>query len=185
LTADRFGNPNSAYYFDGKDDYINIENHPLSYHYVTVSLWIKTNKNQVNWGAFSWNTLGNPGGIDIAASKNVSSCAFRDEAWTKGSYPVITGIPLTGNKWQMVTFVYNNKGAYFYVDAVLKNSKSRESTLSNQNQRIHIGHLANHEIGYYHFDGSVDDVRIYNRALTELEIQALYKQAQVVLNKEE
>ena len=42
LSEDRFGNPNSAYYFDGVDDYIAIEPSSLVVNEsaITVSCWI-------------------------------------------------------------------------------------------------------------------------------------------------
>ncbi|GAH51929.1 unnamed protein product, partial [marine sediment metagenome] len=40
LTEDRFGNPNSAYSFDGVDDYVNVMNLPIT-DGVTVGAWVK------------------------------------------------------------------------------------------------------------------------------------------------
>jgi hypothetical protein len=37
LTSDRFGNPNSAYSFDGVNDYIDIGSFPLNYDYATMN----------------------------------------------------------------------------------------------------------------------------------------------------
>jgi hypothetical protein len=48
--------------------------------------------------------------------------------------------------------------------------------MSHYNSRIHIGDRE-YSAGRQYFDGKVDDVRIYNRALSESEVVALYSQA--------
>jgi hypothetical protein len=180
LSFDRFGNPDSAYSFDGVDDYIDAGAHPLSYEYASVSLWAKTDDNRDNYGLFAWNTSSNNGGIDLGVGilwaggpENVVNGAFRDDAWSGGSYPRIgSSTSVADNEWHHICFVYDGD-ARLYVDGSLENILPRSSTLSNQNQYMYFGHLVNQAVGQYHFQGHIDDIYIFNRALSEDEVGQL------------
>ena len=94
LTTDRLGNANSAYSFDGVDDYIDMGSFPFVYDYSSVSLWIKTGKGINNYGFFDWNNSYNDGGFSTAIGavydghpSDLLKIAFRDDLWIDGKYP--------------------------------------------------------------------------------------------------
>ena len=62
-----------------------------------------------------------------------------------------------------------------YVNGVLENSLAVSKTLGSNNGDLTIGRMNNPSYPYY-VGGKIDDVRIYNCALTASEIQTLYAQ---------
>jgi hypothetical protein len=74
--------------------------------------------------------------------------------------------------WHMVAVVYSSMGSFIYVDGIVNGSSANNSNfVSQSNAQIEIGcaKYCNRFSG-----GLIDDVRIYNRALSATEIQALY-----------
>jgi hypothetical protein len=80
---------------------------------------------------------------------------------------------LPTNEWIHVALAYDGGEARIYVNGQLDVSSnvSGEITQSNNELRIGLGDPA----GYFH--GTIDDVRIYNKALTQEEIQAIMQGA--------
>lgn len=80
----------------------------------------------------------------------------------------------------MVTGVYDKSAASsvmeLWIDDTMVASKEVDLGYSDTNIPLAIGALYRGEYGYTSelFDGVIDDVRIYNRALSEVEIQELY-----------
>jgi hypothetical protein len=79
---------------------------------------------------------------------------------------------LTLNKWYNIVGVYNGHNAMIYLDGVLidYHSNSNMDTLTSPNSP---------EIGYNngsYFNGKIDELRIYNRALHPKEVSALANQ---------
>jgi len=189
LTVDRLGNPNRAYHFDGGDSYIEIHDNPLlalSGNF-TVSAWVKKNgnwvqthpmiiaKNPINAAYILWVNHDHQEmeNADFSIRVNISGSIYTSRS---------SVIPETGN-WYQVTGVRRDSRLEIYVDGNLQNVE----TVPNSPVSITEGSLT---ISDYlstsdSFNGVIEDVRIYNRALTALEIKALYKQPQVVLNQEE
>ena len=170
----------NALEFDGVNDAVEIS--PIDYNgisYATVQLWLKTDvvNNSYNYGAFAWNNSNNNGGITIGISplSKLYIC-YRDNAWSSGSYPQIHSLTsVNDGEWHHVIFVYDSVGAKLYIDGTLENAITRNSQLSDiSNELIYIGHLANHPVGNYHFEGAIDEVAIWDRGLEASEVQALY-----------
>lgn len=65
--------------------------------------------------------------------------------------------------------VYNNRNMYFYADGKLIGTSYFNSTIFGYSNTLYIG-----AIGNYPFNGTIDEVRIYNTALTAAEIQKHY-----------
>ena len=87
-----------------------------------------------------------------------------------GGYQEIFGtstLPL--NTWSHVAGTYNGATLRVYVNGVQVASKAQSGTLLRTTSPLRIG--ANTQWGEY-FGGRIDEVRIYNRALTQAEIQA-------------
>ena len=79
--------------------------------------------------------------------------------------------------WYFVTAVYDNKNMEIYLNGQPHNTGTfgydTGSTTPDQNLSIGVRRYGASNIDHY-FDGSVDDVRIYNRALTTTEVLQLY-----------
>jgi Concanavalin A-like lectin/glucanases superfamily len=70
--------------------------------------------------------------------------------------------------WRLLTLVNNGSAQWVYVNGVLAATGTYTPIFPGPNTSINMG------AGSYHFNGSLDDVRIYNRALTDAEVKALY-----------
>ncbi|MEO0705021.1 MAG: NF038122 family metalloprotease [Cyanobacteria bacterium J06649_5] len=77
---------------------------------------------------------------------------------------------LTINQWHHVAVTYDGNNVQFYIDGQLDSSTAASITLGTSNEELVIGaDLA----GGSHFNGDLDDVRVYNRALSAEELAQL------------
>ena len=146
----------------------------------TVTAWIKAEPTQNNNAVFVGWGLNNPTErysfrLNASAS-NGSHWALRLEI--QGSY-AITQTPLNDGQWHHVA-VTNAEGSSieqvsFYVDGQLEEGLSGTSgggVINTASSSVVLGN-SGHAVGGYGFDGAIDDVRIYNEALPEGQIQAV------------
>ncbi|MFC2088981.1 LamG domain-containing protein, partial [Calditrichota bacterium] len=178
LTVDRFGKPNSAYFFDGIDDYIDTGNDaslkpPLP---ITVTMWVKyyglgqnmltTNFNETNYHGiiFGLNFVtgyfnmgyGDGGGIGPS---------YRRSKYTS---------PPPANEWFHIAAVIRgaeDMDIYFNgVDAGGTYAGSG-GALAYDNGSMNIGRYDSNQTGPPgYFYGILDQIRLYNRALNGSEI---------------
>jgi len=78
---------------------------------------------------------------------------------------------VNANDWHQVTAVYNGNAMNLYVDGKLDATQPWAGGIGKNNFDLLIGENAQ-EKGRC-FDGLIDDVRIYNYALSESDIKAL------------
>jgi hypothetical protein len=193
LTSDRKGNINSAYIFDGINDYIEIPHTSLfnfsNHQDFSISLWLlaNTTQNDMTGGGneiitkwdngtsgypFSMryiNGMSNPGlaGSFQASRYNSSTCADQPLVFT----PVFAL-----DMYRHVVYTKNGLSLKIYVDNVLTNEFNDfgENECSTTNSHsISVGTRGN---GIYFFTGKIDDIRFYNRALTTENITALFNE---------
>jgi hypothetical protein len=74
------------------------------------------------------------------------------------------------NSWQYVCGIYNGNNVVLYVNGAQTNSVSNVGSMGSTNVDVWIGNASTNE----DFTGKIDDVRIYNRALSDDELKALY-----------
>jgi prepilin-type N-terminal cleavage/methylation domain-containing protein len=87
-----------------------------------------------------------------------------------------TDIPL--NQWVQVVGVINSSNAYVYVNGILRGSDTHAMTnIAYGVYPIRIGRLSYTNGTTHALNGYIDDVRIYNRALNQDEVSALYNYA--------
>ncbi|MBF0231167.1 MAG: hypothetical protein HQK63_16485 [Desulfamplus sp.] len=177
LTSDKNGIENSAYSFDGTNDYclfepedkLNLDDA------LTISAWINPKNpssyynhivDKSNQWAFSL----------IGSELQVALVGVIPNSWWN------TGILLsetTGNKWYHVVVTYDNSlmknQVLVYVDGFESASLTVALALPlvNTTYKLAIGTQGQNP-GQTLFHGDIDEVRIYNRALSESEIQKIY-----------
>ncbi len=76
--------------------------------------------------------------------------------------------------WHHVAWVYSSGVVSFYLDGAANGTSSQVSGSANS-ANLYIG-TDNGTVQYY-FDGAIDDLRIYNRALSETEVKNIYQAA--------
>jgi len=168
LTEDRFGNSNYAYSFDGIDDKIIVNNVPVNTtigEYNTVSMW------------FFWN-----GDWDEMCFQSTISLWFSDGSGfgINGGNNHLLGIDYSGlvGEWiHVVAVLYNGVNSpttsKLYINSVRKTITDRRGAGENRIlwSTLYFGGT---ETGQYAFHGLLDDVRVYNRVLTDSEVTHLY-----------
>ena len=179
LTTDRFGNADSAYSFDGSNDYINSSDSFAPQSAGTISLWLNHAPNPGEGGIISARSDFGYSTGDLLI-QFINSDGFRVYYWNGAPYgsgggwqsPVGSNSELSSNIWQHLVFSWDSSvGSTVYLDSVEIGSASVPAPIFG-NLPIEIGRNRHQLIHYY--EGSIDDVYIYDRALSASEIQTLY-----------
>ncbi len=104
-------------------------------------------------------------------STNVpSGHVFTSENWPLNTDTATAGTAqLPANTWTHLAATYDGSTLALYVNGVLASSRPWTGTLVTTGARLGLG--GNSEWGE-HFQGTLDEVRVYNRALTQPELQA-------------
>ncbi|OGM91250.1 hypothetical protein A2755_02510 [Candidatus Wolfebacteria bacterium RIFCSPHIGHO2_01_FULL_48_22] len=165
------GKSGGALSFDGSNDYIFIGN-PSQYQFIhsssfTLTAWIYADSVSSGFKHIAGKSY-----LDYRFAQNNTAFSFRLD-----SNNMILEAPSsieTGN-WVYVAGVYNGdtKKTQIFVDGLESASSTNETidwtTTSNDFQ------IGNSPGESYYFDGYIDDVRIYNRALSAEEIKRIYE----------
>ncbi len=183
-TTDRFGRENEAMYFDGVDDYIDIDNSNLhnildftssNSEIFTVSVWINSNElldsSNSREARIITDLYGGGGGWDIKQYNGYLRMYYWNNGWYYIGFPNI----FKNNKWYNVIIVEENGIIKFYINGILKYTSSQITISTYDNAVIHIGGLG--DSNSWH--GIIDEVRIYNRSLSDEEIKKLYQETAI------
>lgn len=178
LVSDRFGNSNSAYEFTGNvANRIEIaDNSLLRPTNLTITAWVKVTA-QPSIGVFidkalgscsndSW-VLGTQGGSYSTWISNSSSCTL--------SF-VQQSSPITLNQWQFICLVVNDATDVqeLYVDGVMVSTSPITFSILYDNNPLILGAANENTAPYFPFFGVLDDVKIYDTALTSTQINLEY-----------
>jgi hypothetical protein len=172
LTADRFGNPEGAYEFDGLDDFILVHPAPkLNKEAFSLSVWVRYGRDAKLPG---WNNAivsqdGHDGRRVFQLSTHQQHVTWHrffqsDEVFIQE--PVSTGL------WEHYVTVYDGSKHKLYRNGVLMSVKEG-SFEPNDDEPLYIGRKSTDE-PYFFFRGAIDDIRIYDRPLEDDEIILLY-----------
>ena len=183
LTTDRNGVANQAYNFDGYNDFISInDNQTLNVSNVTVSAWY----NAVDYGSAQQEFQGH-----IASKRESSGWGTSFQLALENSTPnhtiwatyTIAGngwayyssnSVLTSQNWIHVTYTHDNTSAKIFINGILVNTTLISGGLQINNLPLWFGARPNAGGNSAFFNGKLDDIGIWNRALTDCEIQNLY-----------
>ena len=181
-SADRFGNLNSAYYFDGISSFIEVANSSnieLFGNDFSISVWVNSQSNIVSQGSHliskSLNTLilgTNDNGSSGFPNTNIKyGVGFDTYGKNYGIYPDI--LPKTG--WNHIVCVKTSSGYDYYINSQKYTLPYNQMNVSKTdiNNALFFGKINGGYVGA-NFNGFLDDIAIYNRALTQLEINNLY-----------
>ncbi|MFH1321651.1 MAG: LamG-like jellyroll fold domain-containing protein [Bacteroidota bacterium] len=180
LTTDRFGNDSSAYYFDGVDDYIDL-NAPLliANESATISAWIYYENIAVTQQLFYQSCPDNP---NVIIQFRFDDSGFQIHFGNNATW--LTPYSFTTYEWYHVVMKWDNYNTVtLYVNGILVDSKIYTNPLTSNagdyiyNSIIGRGKGTNGcSFDYYQvFDGIIDDIRIYNCALDSSQINSIYQ----------
>jgi hypothetical protein len=177
LTSGRIG---KSYQFDGLNDNILLSNANSIYNFTTqnftISAWIKP---QYNDGYATNRPIfvksGSSGDYSYGFYSFCSvTCQTRLLVSTTGTDTIIVTsasiIPI--NSWSYVTAVKNGTHIVLYVNGVESGTPTAfTSIISDEKQEPYIGY----GFGSSYYNGTIDEVTIWNRSLSSSEIQLLYQ----------
>ncbi len=183
LTQDRNGKVNSAFLF-GVSDYIKIDNTAQQqFSNITISAWVKplditTSKHHeiirrdTGYGSFLF---------AFQEYGSLLTFGINNTPVNESDTP-INPINFVDGEWHFVTGNYNGNKIVVYADGQFIDEKYFGVAMNQDSSSspIFIGSAAG--VGEY-FNGAIDDIRIYNRALTPTEIQQLYQTTETQLNQ--
>jgi prepilin-type N-terminal cleavage/methylation domain-containing protein len=155
---------NNCLSFDGVNDYVTLPN--LDANIFTVSIWIKRSR------------------ISVAGGQDRLLMSVNDNGW--GVYfnsdnkiylgkVSVNETPSTGtiadtSNWHHIVVSLSGSNANFYIDGVSSGTVAYSSTFNSSGGSYTIGSRGTNE----YFNGLIDEVRVYNRVLSQTEITALY-----------
>ncbi len=178
LTSDRFENANNAYFFDGLS-LITILNSQI-FHFGTLNnfstnIWFNKQSVNDNWHvimSYACPNTGGIGGYQLGTTTNLN-LEFGLDVST-----IYNGGNINNLSWHMLTATFDRQidVIKIYQDGQYIGSISVADSYSYTptcNPNILIGGERNYWSQYY-FNGKIDDIGIWNRALTPQEITNLY-----------
>jgi len=173
LTSDRYGNQNSAYFFDGINDHINIGSFPVNE--FTFAGWVNFEKfNPANLSAIiSRMTNSYAGGFELRA--NPDSILQMVVAETSGWNNTFSNVNLIRKKWFLVTSTYNGSEIKLFINSILVGSNPCSSATASGGE-IAFGTRPNNGTYDGWMNGIIDDFRIYSCALTPEQITSIYNE---------
>ncbi len=169
LTTDRFGNAKKAYSFDGISNYIDLIN--TNYTDFSISGWF-------NADTLKSYTFQNIGQKIFSKFTNSTFNGWEIELTSTG---YVSGMGLVNpsmsfvNNWYFISLVYtsNNQKMTLFQNGLLVDTILSFSNTPNS-APIRLGARPNLSGNLFWFDGKIDDIGIWNRALSEEEIKNLY-----------
>ena len=184
LTNDRFGNANSAYDFDGINDFIQVSNSnslSIGNNGLSISLWVK---NDAIWQSPRWlymvsksdqtgGPMNGPGyiirsGADGGAPFHYTP-VFKNNANEFG----LNSTTIISDTIEHLCLTYDNSITKLYRNGIIDNSSNFLSGSISDNLFDLFFGSANNGTTHF-FEGILDDIGIWNRALSSQEVQQLY-----------
>ena len=161
-----FSNP-YALSLDGNNDRVEIPNESaFDLNELTVSFWIEVDAFDIDWQAMvtkgdsAWRVARSGSGNKISFATNGLS-----------AFNTTSNASINLGQWYHVLVMYDGSMKYIYINGALDKAVAATGTINTNDYPVMIGENA--EQTGRNFDGSIDDVRIYNRALSTDEIAAL------------
>ena len=172
LAADRFGNPNSAYFFNGTSDIITFS--PVNFYLneFTYSVWCKpvAIPSSANYGSiFSIGGDVNDQVILIGNDASLGNIGFACGTWGYQSVfaHCYVGTQPSINNWHHIVFTRNNLLMKMFVDGQLVCSQPTGSNASYSGALV-IGSIgARAQSAIQSFTGLIDDITVYDIALSD------------------
>ena len=186
LTKDRNGYPNHAYRFDGVDDYVQFENIQFGESSFTISVTGKFNSLSDDWNEKSWSRGA------MSHSHEKSSFWFGYIFYQDGKKNLFFSLREKPDTWaEVITTKINpleynvytgvadreNKFIRLYVNGELIGQETWDGSVFRSSNKWYLGMVGSpswENIHGKHLNGNIDEVRLYNRALSEDEVKELY-----------
>ncbi len=177
LTSDRFGNPNSAYFFNGTNNDIQVPSSAsLNFqNAITINFWMKVkaflNKEQyiISHGSYT-----NRWKASIIPNNNKLRWTIKtDTTINNGIIDLDSETPIIADSLYNVTLTYSGSDMEIYLNGYLDSFTKWGGHIATTNVTLTIGQMLPTDQGY-NFYGTLDDIRIYDYELPLDKIEELY-----------
>jgi hypothetical protein len=162
---------------DGVDAYVNLGNGASldlsDDDQATITAWIKVAVSH------NHNTILSKGEWKDCYSLLVKGdTAPKDQLWTGNDTSVFSGSAIATNTWTHVAVTINDNLTTFYINGQLAGAtnQDRGNPIDNTTNSVCLGreqYSGSLPAGRWFFNGELDDVRLYQRALSQAEIQSI------------
>ena len=190
LTTDRSGNPNSAYHFNGTDNYMQIPNNSTINSGNTLSLCVWVRPMGYYAGTCHGNSIMMKGDADYLTGNyflrfddgfysNYTNCSSSLDIAHQNFYGPSAAVPAPGytpyiqtNQWYSVIVTLDGSTAKLYINCDLKYSGPQGNITFTNAYDLFLGKLNSGAFPYW-LNGDLDEVRIYDRAINQDEVNVL------------
>ncbi|MBI3412883.1 MAG: laminin G domain-containing protein, partial [Candidatus Aenigmarchaeota archaeon] len=173
----RFGN---ALQFDGEVDVVVIGNLPIfeGMGALTIEAWVNYNLDAGNRAIVSKFNSG-AGGTSYTIRSKEGNPGFIDfTTFTGGGVNSLSTTQLNNSAWHHIAGTYDGSNQRLYIDGVLQDTDAQSGNIQTSNELLCIGAFCDpsqaQPIGNS-FNGTIDEVRIYNYSKSASEINASAK----------
>ena len=168
LTFDRFGNPDSAYHFGSNGDYVFIATSPgLNITGdLTIAAWVYLSNSGIDPNAVIFSNM-----LEVSPHNGYSFRLWDGNKlrFFSGDQSLFATTPLESEQWIHVAVVLSGTTATTYINGTFDSSgtvavptsSSVNPTIGASRERV------------YGWNGALDDILVYNRALSAAEISEL------------
>ncbi|MHC4756735.1 MAG: LamG domain-containing protein [Planctomycetota bacterium] len=159
--------------FDGTDSYVSVPSSSSLQltNALTIAGWIKANSwdsgNDVD--PIARKGEGNPNNYQLAVVDGIAT--FYLDGGEADDDGFVGNTPLNIDQWYHIAATWDGVSVRIYVDGVVDNdpSDSRGDAIGTDTRPFYLGGRSGTDL----LDGTLDDIRLYNRALSEAEIKSL------------
>nr|WP_274521702.1 LamG-like jellyroll fold domain-containing protein [Ectothiorhodospira variabilis] len=163
LAPGRLGSPDSSYRFNGVDAFINVPDSAIDASQGTIGIWFKANSAIDRSNVFAAANFARPAGtrlyIEVLPGFTVRSRFLAS---------VLGEVPIEQGAWHHAVLAWDEEKASFYVDGARVGEMAGGIPTTT---RATLGAYGEGHDSF--FDGLIDEIKIYNRRLSEREIKEL------------
>ena len=171
-------NPCNHIDFDGVDDNVNFKNNfNLNSGSFSFETWIKseTTNGNIQTILSKRNASNLNDGYDLRLVNNTISFNWNNGNSISSSYAINSG------RWYHIAVTYNGSNYNLYIDGVsVRSAIAGVNPIANSNATFIVGAMAQNTVFPYnpinHFDGWMQELRIWNVALTDAQIRQMMNQ---------
>ncbi|HEY5141273.1 MAG TPA: LamG domain-containing protein, partial [Methylococcales bacterium] len=167
------GKYDGAFQFDGVNDYLSsVQNVGISGASPrSLSLWVKTTGTN-RQSLAGWGNGGTGNAFDLEVSVADAGCPAGNIYFIGYYSDICTSFKVNDDVWHHVVAVYDGSNVTLYGDGA--SIATMPYALTTLDTPLFIGEQSYPDYSHFYFNGSIDDVRVYNRALSDTEVSDIY-----------